>query len=110
MRVFQAEREYPQKLSSGIVRRDEVRIRGLSAREIAPPQSHVEQTTFGSYNLTFALVGDEVVIRRQITIMPQVVAPESYADFVRFCRGIDAAESAPLRLRSSEDVETRAIP
>jgi tetratricopeptide (TPR) repeat protein len=97
--ISQAERKFPQKLSSGLVRRDEVRVRVPGALGWAPPQSHVEQTAFGSYNLTFTWEGDELTIRREVTIMPQVIGPERYGNFVRFCRGVDAAESAPLRAR-----------
>ncbi|MHC5053838.1 MAG: tetratricopeptide repeat protein [Planctomycetota bacterium] len=97
--VFQTERKFPQKLSAGLVSRDEVRVRVPGARGWAPPQSHVEQTAFGSYNLTFTWEGEELTIRREVTIMPQVIGPERYGDFVRFCRGVDAAESAPLSAR-----------
>ena len=97
--VFQTERKYPQKLSSALVRRDVVSIRVPGMRGWSPPQSYVEQTAFGSYNLSFTRDGDEITIRREVTIMPQVLAPERYGAFVRFCRDIDAAESAPLRVR-----------
>ena len=97
--VSQTERKCPQKLSSGVVRRDEVRVRVPGVRGWAPPQSHVEQTAFGSYNLSFTWDGDELAIRREVTIMPQVIGPERYREFIRLCRDVDAAESAPLRAR-----------
>ncbi len=103
--VHQTERRYPLKLSSPLVRSDEVCIRVPRARAWLPPPSHVEQTAFGSYNLAFTWDGDDLTIRREVTIMPQVIAPERYAEFVRFCRGIDAAESAPLRVRLPHDKE-----
>ena len=103
--VFQTERKYPQKIASALVHRDEVRIRLPGVEAWAPPRSHVEQTAFGSYNLTFTREGEELTVRREVTIMPQVVRPERYGEFVRFCRGIDAAESAPLRARLRETDE-----
>jgi len=103
--IFVNEREYAQKIHSGLVRRDEVTVRIPGARDWALPPSFVRQTAFGSYNLVFTREGDEITLRREVTIMPQIVAPGRYGEFVRFCRDIDAAESAPLRARLHEKRE-----
>jgi len=97
--IFVNEREYAQKIHAGLVRRDEVIVRIPGARDWALPPSLVRQAPFGSYNLVIAREGDEITIRREVAIMPQVVAPEHYGEFVDLCRAIDTAESAPLRVR-----------
>ena len=51
--------------------------------------------------LGFDTSEDEVLrLRRSCELLPQVVPPADYEEFVRFCRGIDAAEHAPLRART----------
>jgi tetratricopeptide (TPR) repeat protein len=95
----QTGRQYPQKISSPLVRRDEVKITVRGVEAWGPPESHAEQTAFGSYNLAFTWEGDTLTVRRSVTVMPQLVSPERYGEFVRFCRRVDAAEAAPLRAK-----------
>ena len=64
-----------------------------------PPESHAEQTSFGSYNLAFTWEGETLTVRRSVTVMPQLVPSARYDEFVRFCRRVDAAEAAPLRAK-----------
>jgi len=100
--VTMPERQYALKISSPVVRWDEVTIRlagAAEAGEWAPPEDCVLQCAFGSYGLTFARRADGVHARRTVAILPQEVSAEGYDEFVKFCRGIDAAEAAPLRLR-----------
>ena len=101
--VSRKKRRHPHKISSALVRRDDVRVRVPGVEQWAPPKSHAEQTPYGSYNLTLTWARDVLTIRRAVTIMPQVIRPERYAAFVRFCRRVDAAESAPLRAAFPEE-------
>jgi hypothetical protein len=90
-------RTYAMKIPSPLVREDEVEIRLPGVESWAPPAPHTAKTSFGSYSLSFASEGDVMWIRRSVTLLPQVVEPGNYEEFVRFCREIDAAEHAPLK-------------
>ena len=90
-------RTYAMKIPSPLVRDDEVEIRLPGVESWAPPAPHTVKTSFGSYSLSFTREGDVMWIRRSVTLLPQVVEPEDYGEFVRFCREIDAAEHAPMK-------------
>jgi tetratricopeptide (TPR) repeat protein len=90
-------RTYAMKIPSPLVRDDEVEVRLPGVESWAPPSPHTAKTSFGSYSLSFTREGDVMWIRRSVTLLPQVVEPQDYDEFVRFCRGIDAAEHAPMK-------------
>jgi hypothetical protein len=96
--VTTPKRTYPLKLHTPLVMWDEATL-AIKGGTWVPPTSHTEHTAFGSYSLTFTTRGNTLDIRRTIQLMPQVVEPGRYEEFVSFCKNIDTAESAPLRAR-----------
>jgi hypothetical protein len=97
--VGEPARVYPLKISSPLVAWDEISLKtDVSSVWVCPPPL-TEHTAFGSYSLTSVSRGAAVDIKRSIALVPQVIDPARYEEFVRFCRRIDAAETASLRIR-----------
>ena len=66
------------------------------------PAPVVQRARFGSYRRTAERAGRSIVLRKQLTMNPQIVPPAGYDLFRRWCRHVDDADRVTLKLALSE--------
>lgn len=93
-------REHPFHLRTQAAIRDKILVRPDSGRSIAAlPADVTLANPLGTYSLSFRKDGEDVEIRRELTLLPGRLSTDEFPQFVEFCRKVDAAEGERLVLR-----------
>ncbi len=89
--------------SSGVVVRDEVRVKLSPVYRVDQLPRHVVLlSALGDYSLTVRQSADEIHLERSMNLSPGRLAAHEYAEFLEFCRQVDlsGAENIVLRQRT----------
>lgn len=100
--ISKLERKYPLRIYNPLIKeiRTIVNTESFTDKRLKLEkgiQSLHLKKAFGEYSLSIKFSKNQIIITRKINILPTLILPEDYKDFLEFCRTIDKAEDEEFK-------------
>lgn len=96
--ISQSERKFPLQVKEPFYRKEKSQIIIPDGHNFVwTPESVIQKTNFGNYELHIKQDDKTIFIERIIYLPSQKIQPADYPEFIKFCSEIDRIESRPIR-------------